>query len=675
MIELLWEGKYRAGRRVTPLRVPLPLENLELVEATEQRETLPSDLEGWRNRLIWGDKRHVLPSLLPEFAGRIQLAYIDPPFYTGAEFSLVTPIPRLPGTGARATARTPMPDERAASVLRQSAYRDIWGGQLDTYVHWFYETTVLLRELLAEPATLYVHLDWHVSHYAKVVLDEVFGTAACLNEIIWKRHNARSAAPRVWPRLHDTLLVYSKGRGAVFHPQRVPADIARLPHTLITGADGRKYQTIELTAPGVTHGGESGRPWRGFDPSRWDRHWSVSHEQLDAWDAEGLIHWPARGGFPRRRAATPFDPGERQVIVGDIWADIDRINQAAEERWGYPTQKPEKLLERIIEASSNPGDLILDCFVGAGTTAVVAERLGRRWIAADRGRLAVHTTRKRLHTLAEVRPFVLQVPGERERRLWSAAGVPQDSDLEARTLAHRRLVLACYGAESQGDQTERDPRDGPGIHGRKADRLVHVGPAHRPFERDEVGLVLAAAVRARDSAGPGKSVAGVDILAWEFAFALDAEVHRLANTAGMQLLLRRIPLELLDLDAIDRPRITEFDFAPLRELTLRMTQQKRRVAVTLTDFILPAAALPPEARARAGSVTHWSQWIDYWAVDWEHEEPTFHNWWRAFRKRGASELPLQVTHEYPRPGSYLVAIQVIDLLGQETIRTLPLHLR
>ncbi|HEX2568772.1 MAG TPA: site-specific DNA-methyltransferase, partial [Polyangia bacterium] len=514
--------------------------------------------------------------------------------------------------------------------------------------------------------------DWHVSHYAKVVLDEVFGAAACLNEIIWKRHNARSAAPRVWPRLHDTLLVYAKGRGAVFHPQRVPADVAKLPHTLITGADGRKYQTFELTAPGVTHGGESGRPWRGFDPSRWDRHWSVSHEQLDAWDAAGLIHWPARGGFPRRRAAAAFVPGERQVTVGDLWTDIDRINQAAEERWGYPTQKPEKLLERIIEASSDPGDLILDCFAGAGTTAVVAERLGRRWIAADRGRLAVHTTRKRLHTLTELRPFVLQVPGERERRLWSAAGVPQDSDPEARTLAHRRLVLACYGAEPLAvEPAQGEPR----VHGYKKDRLVHVGPAHRPFERDDVGLVLAAAVRARDTVSRGTALSGVDILAWEFPFALDAEVLRLAATAGVQLLLRRIPPELLDLDAIDRPRITEYDFAPLRELTLRMTQQSRRVAVTLTDFILPAAALPPEAQARIGPVAHWSQWIDYWAVDWEHEEPLFRNAWRAFRRRGASDLPLVVEHEYPRPGSYLVAIKVIDLLGQETVRTLPLHLR
>jgi hypothetical protein len=167
----------------------------------------------------------------------------------------------------------------------------------------------------------------------------------------------------------------------------------------------------------------------------------------------------------------------------------------------------------------------------------------------------------------------------------------------------------------------------------------------------------------------------VDILAWEFAFALDTEVRRLATTAGVDLLLRRIPPELLDLDAVDRPRLTESDFAPLRELTLRMTRQKRRVAVTLTGFVLPQAALPPESRAQAEHVTHWSQWIDYWAVDWEHEEPTFRNAWRTFRKRGEAELMLRVEHDYPRGGSYLVAVKVIDLLGQETTRVFPLHLR
>jgi site-specific DNA-methyltransferase (adenine-specific)/adenine-specific DNA-methyltransferase len=190
--------------------------------------------------------------------------------------------------------------------------------------------------------------------------------------------------------------VYNWGANAPFTPQLAKASKAKLPHTLVTGPDGRKYQTFELTGPGVTKVGESGKPWRGFDPSEFGRHWANRHSVMDEWDSRGLIHYPANGGFPRRRAEDPFDADSRTFTVGDIWTDIDRINQAADERTGYPTQKPESLLARIVQASSAPGDIVLDVFVGAGTTAAVAEKLGRRWVAVDCGKLAVYTTQKRM---------------------------------------------------------------------------------------------------------------------------------------------------------------------------------------------------------------------------------------------------------------------------------------
>ena len=216
-------------------------------------------------------------------------------------------------------------------------------------------------------------------------MDAVFGPENFRNEIVWKRTNARSTSSR-WPRLHDIILFYSKTKRFLFESQKVPAEEKKLPHTLITRPDGQRYQTYELTGAGTTKKGESGKPWKGFDPSTYGRHWANSHDQLDAWDAEGLIHWPkpgSAGGFPRRRAAQPFDPSSRKVTVGDIWADIDRINQAAKERLGYPTQKPEALLERIINASSTEGDVVLDPFCGCGTAVAVAERLRRRWIGID----------------------------------------------------------------------------------------------------------------------------------------------------------------------------------------------------------------------------------------------------------------------------------------------------
>lgn len=228
----------------------------------------------------------------------------------------------------------------------------------------------------------------------KILLDAVFGPSWYRSEIVWKRTNARGT-PRNWPHLHDIIFHYSAENTSHRIP-RVKADKAKTPHTLITGADGQKYQTYELTGAGITKDGESGRPWRGFDVTALGRHWSNSHSQLDERDAAGLIHFPLNGGIPRRNDSQPFDPDGREVVVGDVWVDIDRLNQTAKERLGYPTQKPVALLERIINASSNPGDVVLDPFCGCGTTVHAAQRLNRKWIGIDVTHLAIGLIEKRL---------------------------------------------------------------------------------------------------------------------------------------------------------------------------------------------------------------------------------------------------------------------------------------
>ena len=197
--ELIWDGKYDAtGKRTTPLKVALPFQTVETVnEPAGVRKTLWSMMEAekpWRNRLIWGDKKYVLPSLLAEFAGQVNLIYIDPPFDTGADFSFTASVPEAPDDDdPEAMSFTKQP-----SVIEQKAYRDTWGRGIDSYLQWFYETAVILHELLAENGSIYVHLDWHVGHYAKVILDEVFGTQNALNEIVWKRTSARNDADRSW---------------------------------------------------------------------------------------------------------------------------------------------------------------------------------------------------------------------------------------------------------------------------------------------------------------------------------------------------------------------------------------------------------------------------------------------------------------------------------------------
>lgn len=209
--ELIWEGKYDAqGKRVAPLRIPLPFQTVETVnEAAAERRTLFSALERekpWRNRLIWGDKKYVLPSLLPEFAGKVNLIYIDPPFDTGADFSFTASLPDAPDEDDDGQ---PITFTKQPSVIEQKAYRDTWGRGIDSYLQWFYETVTILHELLAENGSIYVHLDWHVGFYAKLIIDEVFGSENMANELIWHYQSGGRQQNR-FSRKHDNIFFYTK---------------------------------------------------------------------------------------------------------------------------------------------------------------------------------------------------------------------------------------------------------------------------------------------------------------------------------------------------------------------------------------------------------------------------------------------------------------------------------
>ncbi len=261
------------------------------------------------------------------------------------------------------------------------------------YLIYMVQRLLHMKSILRLTGSIYLHCDPTASHYIKIMMDGIFGHKNFQAEIIWQRTNARGTTGR-WPRLHDVILHYSAGEKFTFHPARVKADARKMPHTLITGAGGEKYQTYEMTAPGTTKDGESGKPWRGFDPGSFGRHWANNHATMDGWDAAGLIHWPARNGFPRRRAAEPFDPESRQVVVGDVWTDIDRINQSAGERLGYPTQKPIALLDRIITSSSNKGAVVFDPFCGCGTTIYSAVKNERKWIGCDIAILSIKLIRE-----------------------------------------------------------------------------------------------------------------------------------------------------------------------------------------------------------------------------------------------------------------------------------------
>jgi DNA modification methylase len=362
------------------------------------------------NHLYYGDNLQVLRDNTADES--VDLVYLDPPFNSQSSYNILFRAP----TGEQSKAQIEAFEdswhwndsaERAFDEVIQSGNTDaaemlramrsfLMENDMMAYLTMMAVRLIELRRVLKPTGSLYLHCDPTASHYLKILLDSIFGAELFASEIVWRRTNARGTTGK-WPSVHDVILQYSKSASSVFTSLKTKADKAKMPHTLITGSGGLKYQTFELTAPGATKEGESGKPWRGFDPNKYSRHWANTPNKMNEWDESGLIHWPKDGGFPRRRDAEPFDHESRFVTIGDVWTDIDRLNQTAKERLGYPTQKPLALLERIIEASSTPGNVVLDPFCGCGTTIHAAQKLERHWIGIDVTHLAISLIEKRLN--------------------------------------------------------------------------------------------------------------------------------------------------------------------------------------------------------------------------------------------------------------------------------------
>ena len=651
MTELIWEGKYdKDGHKVAPLRVRLPFQAVETVNesAQERQRTLDLFSTGrpteWRNRLIWGDKKYVLPALLDEFAGQVNLIYIDPPFDTGADFSFSV---QVDGEGF----------VKEPSVIEQKAYRDTWGRGLDSYLQWFYEAAILLRELLADTGSIYVHMDWHAGHYVKILLDEVFGPDNFQNEIVWKRTSARSDS-HSYNHIHDVILLYSKSDRFTFNLQYTPYDQTYLDnfYRYVDSESGRRFTVSDLMAAG-TRKGSSGNIWRGIDPNARGNHWKYTTEGLERLDKEGRIYWPQKeGGVPRYKRYLDEMPG---VSLQSIWTDISPIAAQAAENVNYDTQKPETLLERIVKSSSNEGDLVLDCFVGGGTTAAIAEKLGRRWITCDLGRFAIHTTRKRLLSIPGVKPFIVQNLGKYERQLWQAAEFGEHT--EERVLAYRHFILELYGSRPIIGYTW--------LHGIKAGRMVHVGAVDSPVSPGDVTQIAAEFKRAVGTGKEAPATNGVDVLGWDFAFELNEVAKQQAAQANINMRFLRIPREVLEKKAVEQGDIRFFELAAL---SVDLKQDGRAVTLKLTDFVIPPDDVPEDVRQ---TITNWVQWIDYWAVDWNNRDDTFHNEWQDYRTRKKRELQKIISHTYEQPGTYFIMVKVIDILGNDTTKMLKVEVR
>ncbi len=655
MSELTWPGKYRDQKKQGPVRIALPFQTIETVNesAQERQRDLELFAKGqptdWRNRLIWGDKKYILPSLLPEFPGKVDLIYVDPPFATGQDFSF--PV-RLADHDF----------VKEPSMIEVKAYRDTWGRGLDGYLEWFYETVVLLRDYLAETGSLWVHLDWHVGHYAKVILDEVFGTQGYVSEIVWKRTSSHNDPNRPG-NIHDTLYWYARSSSWTWNQQYQPLD-KEYVEKVYTQKDARGiYRLDNLTAPGISRG-VTGNVWRTINPTSFGRHWRRPPDELEKILAEGGIQLKA-DGVPSINGYKQYLSQSKGMPLQSIWADLPNVAGISSEKLGYSTQKPETLLSRIVSACSNEGDLVLDCFVGSGTTAAVAEKLGRRWIACDLSRFAIHISRKRLLGIPHVKPFIVQNLGKYERQAWQVAEFPGNGkgrrqEQLQREGAYRQFILELYHAT---------PIAGQWLHGMKSGRAVHVGAVDAPITLADVKAVSGEAWKLIASAPGSTAKAAVDILGWDFALEVNELAKQVAARSRVQVTLKKIPIEVLDRKAVEQGDVRFFELAAL---SVSGQLKGRELRLQLSDFVIPTDDIPEEARR---AVKHWSQLVDYWAVDWEYRDDTFHNQWQAYRTRSTPNIEVTAVHTYSEPSTYGVVVKVIDILGNDTTKALEFVVR
>jgi DNA modification methylase len=662
--ELIWPGK---TSEVT--NVVLPFQTIEQIDEPRAEAgahhvadlfdfdaTTGRQSGGWINKLIWGDNKLVLAALKNgplrreiEQAGGLKLVYIDPPFDVGADFSYVLSVQ------GEDLVKTP-------SVIEEIAYRDTWGRGQDSYFSMLYERLCLIHGLLAENGSVYVHCDWRINSGIRMVLDEIFGASNFRNEIVWWYTNKLPTGGDVFDRQHDIILWFRRGEAHIFNEQALPIPPEKQQYQARTRKVGGKREYIRDDAG------------------------SIVYEMV------------------------------QEKLLPDVW-NIPLVHPIGNERTGYPTQKPEQLLEKIVTASSNEGDLVADFFSGSGTCLAVAEKLGRKWIGCDLSRYGIHISRKRLIDVQRelkaaagpYRSFEILNLGKYERQYF--AGIdPTLPEEQRRVLSIQKeeqyltLILTAYRAE-RILQT-------PPFHGRKGGALVLVGPVDAPITWSDVNQSIETCQKMR--------VTRCDLLGFEFEMGLLPHAQDEARAKGVSLALRYIPKDVFDKRAVEKGQVVFYDVAYVE---VQPIVTGRSVRVKLTDFgvyyrqedvdalvaslkngaskvTVEAGRVVKITKDKSGVVSRdvltkvWTDWIDYWAVDFDFEsrpetirimmpdasgelrERTqwtggyiFENEWQSFRTRRNRSLELEsAAHEYPNKGRYKIAVKVIDIFGNDTTK-------
>ena len=692
-VELVWNGKTNeVTNAVLPFQVIEQVDEPRAeIDAKLQMSMFDVDergrqLKGWQNKLIWGDNKLILSSLKNgplreeiEKQGGIKLIYIDPPFDVGADFSMDIEIGEETFT-------------KNANILEEIAFRDTWGKGTDSFISMIYERLILMRDLLSEDGSIYVHCDWHVGFYIKYALDEVFGKNNFCNQIVWKRSTSIGAKSKskMLVRNSDYIFFYAKNYSKILYNQTYKPYTQDYVETYFkhTDENGRKYRLQSLG--------------------------DYTEESRQKFRDMGRIYKSKNG----KEALFQYLDESKGVVLDDMWDDIRGIQfqafqqQSSSEKMDYPTQKPEALLERIIKASSNEGDLVADFFCGSGTTAAVAEKTGRKWIASDLGKFGIHTTRKRMIGVQrelkasgkDFRAFEILNLGKYERQHYIGINEnlrqeEQQKQIDAREQEFVGLILNAYKADiAEGFKT---------FQGKKSGRLVAVGPVNVPVSRLFVEEVI---LECRQ-----KHVTKVDILGFEFEMGLFPNVLDDARSKGIDISPKHIPAEVFDKRAIDKGQVVFHDVAAIE---IKPLIKKNSIAIELTDFsvfysqdsvsgaeatlkdkgskiVVEKGQIVKVSKDKDGIVKReqmtkvWTDWIDYWAVDFNFENKReiirvkneasgeweeiwtgdyiFENEWQSFRTKRDRSLELTSVAYECSTGTRKVAVKVVDIFGNDTM--------
>ena len=566
----------------------------------------------WMNRLIYGENLLTMQALLvgdeatglPSLRGKVDLIYIDPPFDSKADYRTKT---SLPG----------MDIEQKPTVMEQYAYSDTWKEGTVSYLKMICPRLLLIRELLSDRGSIYVHLDWHVGHYVKILMDDIFGKENLKNEIIWA-YSRWANVSNCFQRMHDSIFFYTKAANATFHEQRV-----KLP-------ESRKRNLVQI----------------------------VNGVKVSMRDSDGNVIYREQNDKP---VSDYWDDT-------DIWDDIFQVGKNGKERLDYATQKPEKLLERIIKASSNEGDLVCDFFGGSGTTAAVAERLGRRWITCDIGKPASLIMRKRFIDQG-VKPFLYQGIGDYQKEAFSS------SKLVKKVGELSRIVMQLYGAIPFTEEQLNDRNWGYLKSTRtlvlvdSPNKLTGTATLRRAYEARQTLL----------GGGWGKVV----VLGWNFAFDISEAIRHYEGAVEVLV----IPPDLLDKLAkkglkklVDDKSVR---FSTLQYLTCRpmkvlpASEDEDNLVVELDNYVLLSPdniPLDDRDKEKLQQVIDRDPLalIEYWSIDPDYDGETFRSRWQDYRENTANDRdPLHCVYtavlRVPRRAGRTVCVKAVDVFGFESM--------